>query len=208
VTNFHAVYRVDDPGTANEQWSSYSFPHGIYVAGATLDEVRDQFKAAAAFAVHNLDDLTLIEHIERPLAPGAYIRTAVDRHTLDRDETAELMRASLGVPTQRDEFLATIPISGSGDAVMLACVPNDRLAWVFEQMDDHDALGLCAPGPAIPSGRFIWWSFILGNLAEDDKAARTETIAEAGLTEESTVAAFMRANAMERGRRLVTVTAG
>jgi hypothetical protein len=73
VSNLHVVYRVHDPGTRDEQWVSCSFPRSIYIEGPTLDEVRSEFRAAVADPSTEVRGRSLIEHLERPLAPGAYI---------------------------------------------------------------------------------------------------------------------------------------
>lgn len=203
MSTLHAVYRVDDLGTPREQWSSYSFPLGVYVSGATLDEVRAEFRAAAAFAIAELDRLTVIEHLERPLVPGAYIRTAIDRRTLDRDATERAMRGSLQMVDQWRDFHDAMPSAATGDAVMIACVPDDRLSWVLEQMSEHDAIGLCALGPATEGGQLIWWSFLVGRLADARDLGRLEPLSSAGLDEGATVSEFMRATASTTGRQLI-----
>ena len=203
MNDLHVVYRVDEPATPREQWSTYSFPIGIYVTGTTLDEVRSEFRAAAAFALPNLDEFTVIEHLERALAPGAYIRVAVDRRMLDRDATVALMRSSLQVVDQWRDFQDRVPPAATGDTVMIACVADDRLGWIFEQMSDHDAIGVCAPGPAAGEGQFVWWSFILGQYAADATSSDLESLAAAGLDVDSTVSDFMQTTASSTGRQLV-----
>lgn len=202
MTNLHVVYRVDDPGSADEQWSTYSFPHGIFVAGSTLDEVRAEFRDAAT-ALPDFDSVAIREHLERPLVRGAYIRVAVDRRMLDRDETADMMRRSVSVLDQREDFLATLPVAATGDAVMIACQRTDRLRWVFEQMSEHDTVGVCASGPSTEAGEFIWWSFIAGLHAERLGDKPLESLASGGLTSDSSVVEFMRANKSATGRALV-----
>jgi hypothetical protein len=202
MTNLHVVYRVDDPGTPAEQWSSYSFPQGVYVTGATLDEVRSEFRSAAAFAFPDLDQFTVIEHLERPLAPGAYIRTAVDRRTLDRDATERIMRSSLQLVDQWHDFQDAMPLVATGDTVMITCVPDDLLSWIFEQMTVHDAIGMCALGQATATGQLIWWSFIVGELAAAKTSQNVEPLSAAGLSDRSTVSDFMQATATATGRQL------
>jgi hypothetical protein len=203
MNNLHVVYRVDEPATPREQWSTYSFPFGIYVTGTTLDEVRAEFRTAAAFALSNLDEFRVTEHLERPLTPGAYIRVAVDRRMLDRDATAALMRSSLQLVDQWQDFQGRVPPAATGDTVMIACVADDRLGWIFEQMSDHDAVGICAPGPAAGAGQFIWWSFILGQYGAGTSATDVESLASAGLDVDSTVSEFMQTTASSTGRQLL-----
>ncbi len=203
MTNLHVVYRVDDPGSADEQWSSYSFPHGIYVSGTTLAEVRTEFREAAAEALPEFMDMALQEHLERPLVRGVYIRVAVDRHMLDRDTTADLMRRSVSIVDQREHLQATLPIAATGDAVVIACLATDKLRWVFEQMSDYDTVGVCASGPSVDEDGLIWWSFIAGGHASNPGRKPLESLASAGLSSESTVGEFMRVNATATGRALV-----
>lgn len=201
MSNLHVVYRVDDPGTRREQWSSYSFPYGIHTVGTTLAEARAEFRSAAAFGLSDFDELTVAEHLERPLVPGAYIRTAVDRRTLDREATERAMRASLQVVDQWRDFQETLPPAATGDAVVIACVPDDRLSWIFEQMSGHDAVGLCTLGPATSAAQLVWWSFVVGELAVTTPAA-TQPLADAGLFGDSTVSEFMQTTASRTGRQL------
>ncbi|MBA2308521.1 MAG: hypothetical protein H0W01_04310 [Pseudonocardiales bacterium] len=203
MTNLHVVYRVDNPGSADEQWSSYSFPQGIYVSGTTLAEVRTEFREAAVEALPDFTDMTVREHLERPLVRGVYIRVAVDRRMLDRDTTADLMRRSVAVIDQRENLQATLPVAATGDAVVLACLATDKLAWVFEQMSDYDAVGVCASGPSVGEDGLIWWSFITGGHAANPGRKPLESLASAGLSSESTVGEFMRVNARATGRALV-----
>lgn len=135
---------------------------------------------------------------------GAYIRVAADRHMLDRDETAAMMRRSVAVVDQRDDFLSTLPVAATGDAVMIACQATDQLGWVFDQMSEYDTVGVCAGGPSTDAGGFIWWSFIVGKHAERLGDKPLESLASGGLTSESTVIEFMRAHDSATGRTLVS----
>jgi hypothetical protein len=205
VSILNVVYRLDEPGTGNEGWSSYSFPYGVYVSGSTLDEVSSEFRDAIA-AVPELEGAAVLEHTERPVPvlPGAYVRVAVDHHSLDREVAYRQIVSSLTVRPQRDEFIATAPLAATGDAVILACVSSDRLSWVFDQMDDHDGIGLCVAGPSTAGGSLLWWSFLIG-LSSDrhDRTGDTETLQEAGLDGDSTVGDFMRATSSMTGHRLL-----
>lgn len=205
-SHLHVVYRVHDPATRNEQWSSYSFPFGVYVEGSSLDQVRSEFRVAATELPPDVRELTVIEHLEQPLVPGAYIRVAVDRRTLDRDDTARDLRSSLTVPAQFDDFRDTMPTAATGDAVMIACVPDDTLGWVFEQMTDHDAVGVCAQGPESGASQLVWWSFLVGGAADEVDPTALETLASAGLSAGSTVAEFMRVDSAPTGRRVLSAS--
>jgi hypothetical protein len=114
------------------------------------------------------------------------------------------MHSSLTVPVQFDDFRIRMPTAATGDAVMIACVPDDRLGWVFEQMTDHDAVGICALGPETTRNRLVWWSFLVGGAVDEIDPAATGTLAGAGLSAGSTVAEFMRADAAPTGRRILS----
>lgn len=121
---------------------------------------------------------------------------------LDRDATARLMRTSLQVIDQWRDFQNKGPAAATGDTVMIACGPDDRLGWIIEQMSEHDAVGICAPGPAADGRQLIWWSFIMGQHAADAASDGVETLAAAGLSIDSTVSEFMRTTASSTGRQL------
>jgi hypothetical protein len=55
---------------------------------------------------------------------------------------------------------------------MIACVSDDRLGRVFEQMTDHDAVGICALGPETSRNRLVWWSFLVGGAVNRDRSDR------------------------------------
>jgi hypothetical protein len=206
VTALHVIYRVDDDG-AGEEWSAYSFPHSIYAGGSSLAETRDEFMRAAKLALGGLDQVTVIEHLEEQLIPGAYIRLALDRRIIERGEIAAIMKRSLAVPGQRDDFERQMPLAATGDAVVVACLPHDRLGWVFEQMNDHDALAVCGRGPVVGTAQSAWWSFISGPEAEVPGGPPLESLASAGLGADSTVSDFMRVNSTATGRSLATAVA-
>jgi hypothetical protein len=209
VITLHVVYRLDDPGTATEQWSAYSYPTSIYTSGSTLDEVRAEFREAARFTFgerwEDPQALAVVEHLERPLTPNAYIRTAVDTHLLDRDQVATAMRRSLSVAQQREDFGRHAPTSATGDAVVIACVAEDRLSWIFEQMGEADAVAVAAVGPAVATHQLVWWSFLAGASAPSRTDAPTESLADVGLTAGSTIGDFARASRSATGRTLVDV---
>lgn len=204
MNTLHVIYRVDDAGTG-EDWSAYSYPHSIYVGGSSLAEVRHEFERAARFALDDLADWAIVEHHEEPMIPGAYIRVAVDRRMIERGEVAAIMKATLTVPAQRSDFERGMPIASTGDAVVVACLPNDRLGWVFEQMNDHDAIAVCARGPVVGNLQSAWWSYIAGQDAEVRGGPPQESLAAAGLSADSTVADFMRVNSTATGRTLARV---
>lgn len=183
--HFHVIYRRE-PGDV-ESWVTYSYPLGVYATGATLDEAREQFREAAAFGVEDFTEYQLVEHIEEPLFEGAFIRTSIDRRTLDRHDAAKLFRATMDVGSQRSDFEVTAPLGGSGDSVVVAAIASDTVSWVLEQMGDHDALSVCVAGP----GPMIWWSYLAGQYATL-QAGPAETLANGGLTRDSTLSELIR----------------
>ncbi|GAA1202276.1 hypothetical protein [Pseudonocardia alaniniphila] len=203
MSNLHVIYRQDEGEGGSEEWSAYSYPHSIYAAGLSVDEARAEFREAAKFALGDLDQITLVEHIERPLVPGAYIRVAVDRRMLDRDETAKVMGTSLKYSHQLKDFEVTMPLAATGDAVVIACVPSDQLGWIFEQMNDYDAVAVCALGPTVGNMQSAWWSYLAGPEAIVPGDRPQQSLAAGGLSSKSTISDFMRANATATGRTLV-----
>ncbi len=150
MQDVHVVYR-QSPSEGSVEWSTYSYPQSIYVGGPSLEHLRAEFLEAARshFDDDQLSQVTLFEHIETPLVDGAYVRVAVDQRTRDRETAATAMRRSLTVDEQRQDFAESALIAATGDAVVVACTPTDRLGWLFDQMGSHDALQITVAGPAL-----------------------------------------------------------
>lgn len=204
MNDLHVVYRVDHV-SGGEQWSTYSYPTSIYVGGSTLDEVRAEFRDAVAFGLERSADVAIVEHLERPLIPGAYIRIALDRRLLAREEVADALRGSLDHELQREDFERRMPLTGAGDAVAIACVPGDRLGWIFGQMGEHDGVAVCTRGELVGTLRRVWWSYVAGPHAQVPGGRPSENLASVGLSEESTVAEFMKVDATATGLELLAV---
>lgn len=189
MTNLHVIYRLEErvsPGVP-ERWSTYSYPVSIYVGGSNLAEARAEFREALDDMSDLLDEqYELVEHLERPLVDGAYIRIAIDRSNLDRAETAQRFESALGDLKQRRDFSARAPLSASGDTVVVACVGRDKVGWLMEQMNEHDSLVICiATGTPL-----VWWTWLAGRQATINEKDRG-TLDDAGLTAESTVSDFV-----------------
>jgi hypothetical protein len=209
MSDLHVVYRVDDPGLESETWSSYSFPHSIYVEGSALVEVRSEVQQAIQ-SIPSLHDCRILEHLERPIppVPGAYIRVAIDRRTLDRDVARDQFVSSLLVRSQREDFVRTVPTAATGDVVAIACVADDRLGWVFDQMTDYDSIAICLAGPATEHGALTTWNYLVGRRSDRfGTSGNTETLADAGLVADSSIADFMRIASAADGRGLLLSSA-
>jgi hypothetical protein len=99
-----------------------------------------------------------------------------------------------------------MPLMATGDAVLIVCLPADRLGWVFEQppqMGDHDAIAVCTRGELVGTFRKAWWSYIAGPDTIVPRGRPAESLASAGLAADSTVTEFMQANETATGRTLV-----
>lgn len=201
MTNLHVIYRLEErvsPGVP-ERWAAYSYPVSIYAAGSNIAEVRAEFREVFEDMVEVLgDEYELREHLERPLVDGAYVRTAIDRSNLDRAETAQLFEGTLNSLVQREDFAARAPMSGTGDTVVVACVGKDKIGWLMEQMNEHDSLVICL-STVTP---IVWWTWLAGAQAKLNEASEG-TITDAGLTPDSTVSDFVRADSLSKdvGRR-------
>lgn len=191
MADLHVIYRRE-PGLA-EQWSVYSFPVSVYTGGSTLAEARAKFREAAEFGVDALDQYNLIEHIEQPLDEHSFVRAAVDRYSLDRQETARQFAGTITVAAQAAAFRQTAPRTASGDAVVVAGVASDTVRWVLDQMGEHDALSVCL---ALPGG-MVWWTYLAQQHAELPAANPTESLADAGIQLDATLSEFMRADSVK-----------
>lgn len=120
--------------------------------------------------------------------PGVYVRTAVDRHTLDRENTARLFRNSLNVPSQREHLRSGAAEASTGDVVFVCCLASDRLDWVIGQLAGTDSLQVCVS----VAGDMLWWTTLAApnsTYSEEE----SETLGEAGLTgDAATIADLIR----------------
>lgn len=157
--------------------------------GTALGQVRAEFLDALRFHVDDeeLGGISLFEHVETFLVENVYIRVAVDRRTLDRDAAVAAVRRSFTVAHQRADFTESALVAATGDAVIVACTPADRLGWLFEQMGTHDALQICVAGP----GELVWWSVI----------AHFDVLGPPSVASQPTVADLMRLEAVSDHRR-------
>lgn len=137
-TTLHVVYREERTSDGQTSWYSYSYPDGVYAASESLSDLREQFRDVLSSSVGTGVALTLVEHVERAVAPGVFVRVAVDRETLDREYVASSLRVSFDQPAHRPDIGQFI--TSGGDAVVVCCLAADPLAWVFEQMSDEDAV--------------------------------------------------------------------
>jgi hypothetical protein len=190
MSDLHVVYRLEErvsPGVP-ERWATCSYPVSIYVAGSDIAEVRAEFRDAFDDMADLLDErYEVVEHVERPLVEGVYIRTAIDRRGLDRSETAQRFEATLSDLAQRRDFASLAPVSGTGDTVVVACVAGDAVGWLTEQMNEFDSLVVC-----LSTGTpLVWWTWLAGPRAAL-KEAHAGTLSDAGLTAESTVSDLVK----------------
>ncbi|MEQ3554620.1 hypothetical protein WIS52_29490 [Pseudonocardia nematodicida] len=206
MTTMHVVYRVHDEGRIGEDWSTYSFPDGVFAGGPDLEPLRSEVRRSAEELAGTA--VSVVEHIERPAGPDIYVRGALDDRAAERADVIDAVRASSLVRGERTTPGSRFPLAASGDSILVACLPEDTLSWVLEQMDAHDAVAVCAVGPSLGTGRFVYVNYLAREAASP--AGRDESdqsIAEAGLSPDSTVAEFVRATitAGRRGLRLSPV---
>jgi hypothetical protein len=205
--NVHVIYREALTVKADvPRWSTYAYPDSIYAAGASLEQVRAEFLDAARFHFDDeeLGGVSLFEHVETLLVGDAYVRVAVDQHTRDRDAAVAAVRRSFTVAHRLEDFTDSALVAATGDAVIFACVPTDRLGWLFEQTGPHDALQICVAGPS----ELVWWSAIAHiDALGPPPVASQPTIVGLGLNDSSTVADLMRLKAVS-DHRPVRVLAG
>lgn len=181
MSDLHAIFRQ----TAPDHWEAYSRPVSIHAAGPTWDQARDEFLRAAEF--HFDDDwpeVSIVHHIEREAVPGVWVRTALDRYSMQREHVADALRHSLSIDDQLRYTLASALESSTGDIVFVCCVPGDRLSWVSDQLARTDAFQVAAR----LQGQMYWW-MPLAAAASTKATEDSETLLEAGLTgPEATVA--------------------
>lgn len=174
MSDLHAIFRLN---ALDGTWDAYSRPTSVHAGGRSLDQARDEFLRAAAFHFDgDWTTVTVVEHTEREIASGVFVRIARDRHVRERERTADVLRASLTVGSQLETTRSGALESSTGDVVFVSCVPGDRLVWLADQLARTDAVQVCAP----VGDNMVWW-MPLASPHADVPPNESETLADAGL---------------------------
>jgi hypothetical protein len=177
------IYRLDE--AHKPIWQYHSMPESAVGGGNTLNEAREQYRAALRFLL-DTDRLPEIhEYVEREAHLGIWVRTLL------KDPNGEaVVREIAGqiaqYPREDLDWFYRSPTAG-GDPVVFHGSPNDPLASIFVQITPFDSLILMAGlGDGGPKPRQLMWLVIAGLEAE--RANRDEPpvgLDEFGLTSES-----------------------
>lgn len=197
---------MHDEGCIGEDWAAYSFPEAVFAGGSRLSSLRGEVRTMASDLVGS--SVVLREHIERPCGAGLYVRSALDDREPERSDVVDAMRSMVDVGRQRDHLAEQLPLAVSGDAVLVACLPEDTIRWVLEQMDPQDTVAVCTVGPLLDTGRFVYWNYLVREGADrEGREDSEESIAEAGLSIDSPISEFVRST-ITAGRRGLRLGAG
>ncbi|WP_370932512.1 hypothetical protein [Amycolatopsis sp. cg13] len=189
-----AIYRF----APNEEapWGAYSYPQAVYTSGRSLSEVREKFTEAALFHYDN-EQLIIEEHLELPLTDGVFVRIAQDLEEKHRRMVYDALARGLSYGDQADD-LRRSSHAATGDVVVVACVADDELQWIFDQLDDADTLVV-----ACEVSTFGVWSAPVIGPASDGAGSRGEPLLGNGLKRSSTVGDLMKVHDLAAGPLLV-----
>lgn len=153
----HVFFRVDPSSTP--KWTFYATPVSIVGGGSTLSEAREAAQEALRFALETNDLPEIREYTEREAVPGAWIRTALDEHRIDRQEAFDVLQGALRTAPEG----AFDAVAATGDVIIVPCEPTDTLGFVSDQMTRYDALWVALNDP-----EYIHWIALHGDQADVD----------------------------------------
>ncbi|GAA3363027.1 hypothetical protein [Saccharopolyspora gregorii] len=157
VPVLHVIYRWCAAEAGDwEQWRGYAIADDAAVEADTLSGARERMSELLRRRVEPWPWEAVVEHVERPLGPGLWIREALDEHSDERDHASRVVLEAFGDRRARDQ-LAALPETSPGGVVVVAGVPGDTLAWCLDQHDERGALVVAA---AVSNHR-LWWNALV-----------------------------------------------
>lgn len=156
---------------------------GLTYGRRDLDQFQNGMRDVLDFA--DAPDLPWALHQEiRGVSPEGVeyrIRAAQDNYAPERRVVGDRVRSVvLTDPDLRPSLLASTKHSGVGDVLFITVVPDDRLGWVFDQLDARDGR---ASVVGSEDDQLIWTTTVSNGEHGDDMAS----LAEIGLSLDSTV---------------------
>ncbi|MDV8021995.1 hypothetical protein [Rhodococcus sp. IEGM 1330] len=193
------VYTYD--ADASPSWTYQTLPKALVGFGDDVASVRTSFKRRSARHPRPADSSrrsAVAEYVEFRLTPGFRLRYQLDSHQAERRAAAEAF-----VKTTRHALLtrwdiARMGLTASGDAVVVAALPDDTIDSVLEQMDPEDNFVITLAMHDRVRDHVV--SLVSGVSREHAKlpvGRRMETLKAAGLSASSTVEQLMKASGVD-----------
>lgn len=197
----HVIYSMDS--AQQPVWIYRTLSGGSYGSGASLNEVRARYRSR-----RNPDDkgqIDVIEHVEVRHEPGYWLRHQLREDNLEGDYPARVFLATTKYEGVTRMDLSRWGLAGNGEPLVIACLPDDTIISVLDQITDYDtAVVTTTIGDPQRDGYVSGVSALSGSWASRTKA-RFQTLAESGLGVNSTILELMEHSgahaALERKRK-------
>ncbi len=181
----HAIFRCR-PG-ASPQWTFRSIPTNTTGGGNTLDGALRAYRQASAPAG---DQMPVLVHTEREVAPHLWVRQVQDDHAAARQRvSAHLQR--LAPAHSQEVFHLLTHRAADGEALVVVAMPAETLDDVAGQLTEGDAAWVLCPVSA-GDDVAIAWTPLIGRASPCRQGRDLATFADWGLSGESSIEDFFR----------------
>lgn len=197
----HVIYSMDS--AQQPVWIYRTLSGGSYGSGASLNEVQARYRSRRN--PDHTGQIDVIEHIEIRHSPGYWLRYQLREDNREGDYPARVFLATTMHEGVSKADLSRWGLAGNGEPLVIACLPDDTIISVLDQITDYDtAVVTTTIGDPQRDGYISAVSALSGSWAGRTKA-RFQTLAESGLGVNSTILELMEHSgaraALERKRR-------
>lgn len=196
MSTLHRVYRCAMTPTC--RWRGYVVADDADIEAASLPEARLALTEVLAHRIESWPWNEVTEHTEHALAPGLWVREALDTHAAERAHITRVLAETLSPQSARAALTALSTGGDSEDLVVVAAVSGDRLDWLLNQ---HHGTGALVVATAL-SNHSAWFNAL---DAGPGLAPGTTTLADLGLSPADTLDDWLTAS--PTGARLALPTA-
>ncbi len=207
MTVQQAFFRKEVDGT----WAYRSMPHRVVGGGYDTSTKARRAYRGGLMLLQDTDNPAelppVVEHMEVPVGPDVWVRTAKDDEAAEREEVAIRFNTIYSLDPSAMQNLARDAIASTGDAVVVAVLPTDTVHFVLNQMSDNDALYVVMTiDDLAPNMSACWVMMLGGSRAEVTSLRPTETLGDAHIDGTSTMLDLQRQSGWKEARE--TLAAG
>ncbi|PPJ31898.1 hypothetical protein C5E45_32935 [Nocardia nova] len=154
---------------------------------------RDDYLEAYALGTEDIVDApNSIEHIEQRHASGVWVRIRIDESAEERERVAMAVFGALTHTKGAAEFIAKRTETATGQPTLIACLPNDTIRAVADEIDENESIPIVLVYPDPVNMRDVLW--MSGLTRTSSMGQYAQSLDESGLTPDSTIEEMMVAS--------------
>lgn len=180
----HVVLRCD--ASSSPKWTYYSMPTSVVGGSDSLSGALAQYRSALASALDVKDAPDFTYYTEREAAADVWVRVAHDSHTVERQNSAELVSEMLARFDNLRDAVVSQPAAG-GDSIVVVGRPSDLVGSVLEQMTAYDAVWIAILVRAV--GEELTWALmpVAGRSADTVDVENDTRLDQLGMADDATL---------------------